>query len=232
MHDPKLVIFLKEHPMSRILAMVLFVSIPAVAFAQSQPGGSCADYPFRQGEDIDITETGALKIRSTASVPLNFDDVSAVKDAHVEAEIEAKNGLAKFMTEEISVDNNIDRTVNESSNMQGEQKTVGRQEAITRVRKLKQSANALLRGVVVLGSCYTPGKEYRVTVGIKPELIKQAEELAGNIQQSIQRQPTPTSQNTGRSSTRDTSSGSGTPSSSTSINRQEGFSDTDRLKKF
>ena len=231
MHDPKLVIFLKEHPMSRILAMVLFVSIPAVAFAQSQPGGSCTDYPLRMGKDVETTETG-LKITATGDAPVSFDDVSAVRDARDEAEIEAKNLIVKFLTEEISSDNSITRTVNESSSMQGEQKTAQRQEAISRVKTLRQSANALLRGVVVLGSCYTPGKEYRVTVGIKPELIKQAEELAGNIQQSIQRQPTPTSQNTGRSSSRDTSSGSGTPSPSTSINRQEGFSDTDRLKKF
>ena len=43
------------------------------------------------------------------------------------------------------------------------------------------TAAGLQRGVVPLGSCYTPGKFVRVTVGVKPETLL----AAGNIDATI-----------------------------------------------
>ena len=44
---------------------------------------------------------------------------------------------------------------------------------------MRISSQALLRGVITLGDCYTKGTEVRVTVGVKPESINAAEGLAG-----------------------------------------------------
>ena len=54
-----------------------------------------------------------------------------------------------------------------------------RTEAITRTKLLRNHSQALLRGVITIGDCYTKGTEVRVTVGMKPETVKAAEGLAG-----------------------------------------------------
>ena len=66
-----------------------------------------------------------------------------------------------------------------------------------------------------------------MTVGIKPETIAGAEALAKGITESVNRQATPTSENTGNSSTSGSSSGT-----STNLNNVKGFSNTKKLKNF
>jgi hypothetical protein len=47
----------------------------------------------------------------------------------------------------------------------------------TQLKEMSLAASGLQRGVVPLGSCYTPGKFVRVTVGVKPETVL----AAGNM---------------------------------------------------
>ena len=67
-----------------------------------------------------------------------------------------------------------------------------------RLCTLTTVTRALLRGVLRLGSCYEPGKYVRVTVGMKDETINAAEKLAKKIAESVNKQATPTSDNTGQ----------------------------------
>ena len=124
---------------------------------------------------------GQNKYVATASASVSFDDVDAVKDAREEATLEAKATLAKFLTEEIRSDSAIAKIVNESKTMSGAGKENVRKEAIQRTKLLRNSSQALLRGVITLGDCYTKGTEVRVTVGVKPETINAAEGLAGGM---------------------------------------------------
>jgi hypothetical protein len=83
--------------------------------------------------------------------------------------------------------------INETKSMSGQTKQALRTEVKNRVKTLSNSSQALLRGVVPLGDCYTKGREVRVTVGIKPETIASAGNLAGGISKSVSEQPTATS---------------------------------------
>lgn len=191
---------------------------------------SCAEYPFDEGIDVQDVQ-GGTRILATAQVSVSMDDIDSIKDAREEATIEAKAIIAKFLTEDVKSDSKIDKVVNESKQSDGQNVQVVRKELITRVKSLRNSAQALLRGVVPLGSCYTKGREFRVTVGLKPETIKSAENLAGSINKSLSNQSTPQSgnPNNSRGGSNNNSSNSGV---SQPLRGMDGHSNTDRLNKF
>lgn len=213
--------------MKKIIFTSLFLlSLNTNAYSQQ----SCANYPFNEGIEVQDVN-GGTKILSTAQVSVTMDDIDAIKDAREEATIEAKAMIAKFLTEDIKSESKIDKIVKESKQSDGKSVKVDRSELITRVKSLSNSAQALLRGVVPLGSCYTKAREFRVTVGLKPETIKSAGNIAGAISNSVSNQPT--QKNSLTSSKPDTTgvinSGSG---AGQSLREMDGHSDTEKLNKF
>lgn len=188
----------------------LLLALPHIANAED-----CSSYPFIDGINIEKT-TGGIKIVSTASVGVDFDDVDAVNDARMEAELLAKAKIAKFLTEEIKSEEAINRAVETTKSMQGDDKKVSREETKSSVRNLGLSSAALLKGVQSLGSCLSPGKELRLSVGVKPETIESAESLAANLQGKA------------AEGVREINERAAKPS----MNSVEGFSDAAKLKDF
>ena len=200
----------------------------ALTTAQAQQ--SCANYPYGSGETDVQDVQGGTRILATAGVSVAMDDIDSIHDAREEATIEAKALIAKFLNEDISSDSKIDKIVNESKQSDGQSVKIDRKELVSRVKSLRNSAKALLRGVVTLGSCYTKGRELRVTVGLKPETIKSAENLAGSIKSSVSKEPTLRSgTSTGQGSASSESSGSG---ASQPLRGMDGHSNSDKLKTF
>lgn len=192
---------------------------------------SCADYPFDEGIDVQAV-TGGTRILATSTVSVSMDDIDSIKDAREEATISAKALIAKFLTEEIKSDTKIDKVVNESKQSDGQSVSVSRSELITRVKSMRNSAQALLRGVVTLGSCYTKAREFRVTVGIKPETIAAAGNLSGSMSQSMRNSPTPgTAQAAGSEKSGQTPQ-AGNQGSAQPLRGMDGHSRTDKLDKF
>lgn len=152
----------------------------ALFFPFTALAGGCEDYPYSDGMNVENLQ-GGTKILATASASASFDDVDSIKDAKDDATMEAKAMISKFMTETIHSDEAVNKVVNESKSMTGTEKKVLRTELVERVKSYRNSSRALLRGVVVLGDCYTKGTEVRVSVGIKPETIAGAGKLAGSI---------------------------------------------------
>jgi hypothetical protein len=182
----------------------------------------CDDYPFIQGINVEDVK-GGIRIISTAEVSVSFDDIDSIKDARDEATLEAKSLISAFMSEGIRSDQAINKAVQETKSMQGEAKTAARKEVTERVKRLASSSQALLRGVVPLGECYTKGRVFRVTVGIKPETIGAAENLAGGISNSLANQPPPGSPVPPRGTT---------PPTTQRPSGMDSFSNTEGLGKF
>lgn len=141
---------------------------------------SCESYPYSQGMNIE-TVKGGTKIVATASVAVSFDDISSINDAREEATMEAKAMISNFMSEGIHSDHVVNKAISNASTMTGDQKTAIRKETAERVKTLRNTSKALLRGVVPLGDCYTKGREMRVSVGVKPESIAAAGNVAGGM---------------------------------------------------
>jgi len=198
----------------------------------------CSTYPFGRGQDvIPVEGSDTPKIISTARAAPFSEDISDVDDAYDEATLEAKSAIAKFMSElvtseELRSEVTEKLTKQENNNKQKSKTTV---ENIAKV--MSSNSQALLRGVVVLGDCYTPGIEVRVTVGLKPETLSQAEGLASATGSSLSAAPTPTSMPSGGQSsqggnTSSKSNGADSGSSEDNLQRVEGHSNTSRLKDF
>ncbi len=161
------------------LASVLALTVATAAQADSVK--SCEDYPYGASVTEVAAVEGGLKIMATASAPVEFDDKSAIRDAREEAELAARGIIGDFINNKMKNEREMERVVNESREMQGDTKQSARQELVTRMTKLASSSDALLKGVVPLGGCYTKNDEYRVTVGIKPETVAYAEQLSATM---------------------------------------------------
>lgn len=205
------------------IATLTTMIVVASLSAHAQEG--CSQYPYTSGMNIEDVANG-VKIISTASVSVSFDDIDALNDARDEATLEAKAAIAKFMQEQIKSDQSIAKAVSETKSMQGDSKAVLRTETVQRVKALQNSAQALLRGVVALSECYTKGREFRVSVGIKPETVGQAEKLSGGISSSINR----SNNGTGASGGSQGTGGGGAPKQG--LQGIDSYSNTERLNKF
>jgi hypothetical protein len=178
---------------------------------------TCADYPYTDG--IDISEnTDGVKIIATASTSVSFDDIDSIRDSHDEASLLAKAKISKFLSEDIYSDEDIKKAINESKMTGPGGVLISRNEVIKKVRHLRNSSNALLKGVMVLGDCYTPSVETRVTVGIKPDTIRQAEQSNAQIRSGGSNRASPSN---------GPDSGSLAP-----LRKSNGYSNTERLDDF
>lgn len=200
------------------------LSFGFILVSNSVNAASCEEYPYTDGINVENVQ-GGVKIISTASTSVSFDDVSAIKSARDEAMMESKVYISKFLTEGIKSDETISKAINETVSMQGTSKSAERKEVTETLKKMQNSSQALLRGVVPLGDCYTKARELRVSVGIKPDTINQAGSLATGMGNSISTQPTPN--NSGSSST-----GNPTGATGGSLQGSDGFSNTNRLLNF
>ncbi len=205
------------------VSMRMVLGLLAVTLTGPAFGADCNDYPFTQGINVEDVD-GGIRIIATAEVTVSFDDIDSIKDARDEATLEAKSLISGFMSEGIRSEQEIKKAVQETKSMQGEAKTAVRNEVIERVKRLASSTHALLRGAVPLGECYTKGKVFRASVGIKPETIAQAEKLSGGMSKSHATQP--------RSGSPVPPSGGVSPPPSQSPSGVDSYSHTKELNKF
>ena len=211
----------------KILALTMLIINSGVTWS-----ASCEGYPYSDGMNVESLGGDKFKILSTSSATVDFDDTDDIRDAREEATMQAKAQISQFVSETIKKDEDVTRVVDKMKIEQGAEKTVNKKAVKQTLMHLANSTQELLRGIVPLGDCYTPLKEVWVTVGIKPETIDLAGNVAGKISQSISAQPTSTHapQKTGGDSSTNTPLNSSTPSAPASGN--DGFSHTERLKNF
>jgi hypothetical protein len=181
----------------------------------------CDNYPYADGINVEDVD-GGIKIISTASVAVLSDDVDSIKDARKEAILEAKAAISKFFSESIKSEEAINRAVLETKSMQGDQKESARKEVVERVKRLQNSSQTLLRGAVVIGDCYSRGREVRASLGIKPDIISSSSKLKEAVdgKDGSRRANQTTPQATGKGPQRNIPSG------------VEEYSNTKQLEKF
>ena len=193
--------------------------LPCIAIASITPfkayAGSCADYPERRGMNYVEVENG-IKILSTGEASVPVDDIDVESAAYDEAKLLAKSEITSFLEEMVEAEDKIASKMMSNIKINGESKSksVDIEKAKEQIKKISSNSRALLKGAVVVGDCYTPGKVLRVTIGIKPETIAAAEKLKGSMQKSS---------NSNKSNRFSNSGG---------LNNMEGYSNTDRLNSF
>jgi len=200
----------------------LFILLSGPLFTEVNAQDACNNYP-RPGFDITTDENGEDKFIATAEVTVPIDDRDLYLDSMEEAEIEAKNRIARFINEEISGDTEIKKRSNTQVRVEGKTKNINSEMVRDKLKTLRSSTpKTLMRGVRVLGSCYTPGQAVRVSVGWRLQDGQSAEKL-GNTMRS--RNPWNFFNN------KDNSSG-GDNNSTVDFNPVGGYSDTSRFDNF
>jgi hypothetical protein len=217
--------------LSKSLSTQIVVFAAVLTCNSHARAAGCENYPLTDGINVEDVQ-GGTKILSTASATVSFNDVDAIKDARYEALLEAKAHISHFLSEGIKSDQVVSKAVSETKSMQGANKENLRKEMIERVKKLQSSSQALLRGVVPLGDCYTPGTEVRVTVGIKPATIQQAGNLADGIGTSVYTQPTPSALEAPATAPQRSVPPAPGHTPRQPLQGVEGYSNTERLKGF
>ena len=160
----------------------LFILFSGAAFSQS-----CESYPFQdRSNTIEFNENGKFKLLATSAVPVDFDDPSEVSSARREAELKAKRAIAEYINQNLSSEDSINTEINKSKTHEKASNgsvvsNVQRNEVKQQLIGISSEANAVLKGVMTIGSCYTKGHEVRVTVGIKSETIEHAEALGKSM---------------------------------------------------
>ena len=173
---------IRKHPMNKY--SLFLTGGLLIAMSNSVLGAGCDNFP---SVGLDVSRLAENRLTATASAPVDFDDVESVNEARQEAELEAKATFAKFLNEQITSDAVIDSLAKKissqsSANPNAKQASVERTKTI--LKRIRSHSEALLRGVAVLGDCYTPGREVRVTVGFKPETLQAASNIQGAMSSS------------------------------------------------
>lgn len=211
--------------------LYFFVALLACDASQYVNAGDCSDYPYGRGtEVIPIEGASVPKILATSRVAPFSDDISDVDDALDEATMMAKAEISKFMSEVVSSEETRNKMIDRMSVVDGEDRQAVSVQVDKITKAFSSQSKAMLRGVVVLGDCYTPGKEVRVTVGLKPETLAMAAGLADGTSDSLKKSSTPTSGATSSNGASEDSSVG--PTQSGKIRRTEGQSNTKNLDNF
>ena len=204
--------------------LVFIVSVIAAASSSSILAEDCSGYPYERGMDASSVPGSVIpRILYTARAIPFSDDLDDVVDAYDEAELKAKAGISSYLSELISSKQSRDELVEKITKQNGNNKEKSKEGLETVIKGLSSESQAMLRGVVTLGDCYTPGTEVRVTVGIKPETIAQAAGLASGIDSSLQSSPTPGKSSGGTEAEKKTGD---------NLKRTDGHSNTKRLRDF
>ena len=132
------------------------------------------------GAAIFMKPDGSFQILARGSGTYDFDDVDDINDARREATLKAKAALAKFMKEKCSSEESLEnaskkvKTVSNDGNTQTA--NVTKESVKTTSQVIRNSADALLKGVITLKEQRIPRQgssgEIQVTIGVSSKTLK------------------------------------------------------------
>lgn len=146
------------------------------------------------GATIKLFPDGGYQIIAVGTGVYDFNDPDDIKDARKEAEMRAKAAIAKFLKEDIATTEGMEEASKKvksvSSDGQNTSTSVSKTSVKTAMESIRNSASALLTGVVVLQDAKipTPGKDggtCKVMVGVSSKTTAAANAAANGISGSL-----------------------------------------------
>lgn len=141
------------------------------------------------GAAIFMKPDGSFQILARGSGTYDFDDVDDVNDARKEATLKAKAALAKFMKEKLSTEEAFasasKKVKSITSDGQTQTANVTKESVKTNTQLIRNSADAILKGVITLKEQKIPRKgssgEIQVTVGVSSKTLKAVGKLVNAL---------------------------------------------------
>lgn len=140
------------------------------------------------GVTIKLFPNGGYQVIAVGTGVYDFNDPDDIKDARKEAEMRAKAAIAKFLKEDIATSEGMaeasKKVKSVTSDGANTSTSVSKESVKVAMESIKNSANALLTGVVILQDAKipTPGKDggtYKVMVGVSSKTTAVASAAEG-----------------------------------------------------
>lgn len=131
------------------------------------------------GVKYEVDEQGKFaRIRSVAEADLEFGDRKDVRTATQKAQMRAKANIAKFLSERVSSEEVMNEIEKSMTNTDGKSKQAMRETISEYTETIRNSAEALLKGVIVTKSDVNKDEKYvQVEVGLSPKTMNAADTL-------------------------------------------------------
>ena len=141
------------------------------------------------GAAIFMKPDGSFQILARGTGTYDFDDIDDINDARHEGLLKAKAAIAKFMKEKLSTEEGFSSASKKVKSITGDGQTQTKNVTQERVRQnvqlIKNSADALLKGVITLKEQKIPHKGssgyIQVTVGVSSKTLRAAGKLVRAI---------------------------------------------------
>ncbi len=148
-----------------------------------------AEFDEPDGAAISLKDDGSFAIFGRGTGTYDFDDADDVNDAKSEAVLKAKAAIAKFMKEKLPTEEGLEaaskKVKTATSDGQTQSVSISKEAVKTASATIKNSADALLKGAVVLKMQKIARKgstgEVQATVGISSKTLKAVEKLVNAI---------------------------------------------------
>ena len=148
------------------------------------------------GVTIRLAEDGSFQVFSVATAAYNHDDVDDILAAQKEATLKAKAAIAKFMNESLNTEESFEEASKQikkiSSKDSNVTTTVNKDISKKLLLSIKNSASALLKGVIVISSAKIPANQtsgtYKVMLGVSSKTLTVATKLNNSIGQQTEQQ--------------------------------------------
>lgn len=145
------------------------------------------------GAAIFMKPDGSFQILARGTGTYDFDDTDDINDARKEGTLKAKAALAKFMKEKLSTEEAFAEASKKvksiTSNGETQTANVSKESVKTSATVIRNSAEALLKGVITLKEQKIPRKgnsgEIQVTVGVSSKTLK----AVGKLVQALDATP-------------------------------------------
>lgn len=105
------------------------------------------------GCSVQLGDPSNWKLICVGTAAYDFNDSDEIKDATRAATLDAKAALARFLNEKLSTTESIDKVVTkQAAQATGQGRNVSKTSLQTQMTSIKSSADAIVRGVIVIES--------------------------------------------------------------------------------
>ena len=190
--------------MKNIFLFLLVLFSLLISFDNAKAEDSIA-YSDPDGVRVKFYPDGTMKsIISSAEAALDFGDRRDKIMAKKKAVMIAKAQIAKFLNEKINTQETQDSITTTIIKQTGGDKSSIRTTVDNQTEKISNSAEQLLKGVIVLSEDVNPAEKYvRVEVGINEKTMRAADTLKSKIEKNLDDSKTKEKSNAGTSQGRE-----------------------------
>lgn len=139
------------------------------------------------GVNYEIDSAGNFaRLRSSSEIDLDIGDRKDIRLAIQKAQIKAKANIAKFLNERITTDEIIEQIENKITETNGKNKQVNRKTIENYTEKIQNSAETILKGVIVTKTDINKDEKYVfVEVGYSPKTQQIADGISNNLESDL-----------------------------------------------